>query len=657
MPRAKAAWAAWNFLSGGSGDSLDSAIDSTSEEKPGVCLTYWLNALQNLGDVPFPPSPSSKPPAVLVTLNPPSPPKHVVAQWTASHPVPSAAAAAAKTELPTLFDSGGSGLFFAGAYAGFGFHEDGVKSGLSAAFCICPSVGAALQPDVPPGGGLALRPDAHPLRLSPLDRLAKASCSAFLAGFVKTGQLVVEESGAPPLLFGTRSPPPAPPPSPSGGGGKRPRSSDPPPAPPPPSPFGDVSDPAALRVVIRVANRAFYWKLATRADLGLADAFVDGDVTVEPSLMALLCLCIANRDAQAAAETAESNASAKRLSLRSRLFRVGRRFLSTSSGVVTAAAGLTAAHWRHLARSNSVSQARRNISAHYDLSNDMFSLFLSPDMTYSCAIFDRPEEALQAAQLRKLTALAELARLKPGMHVLEIGFGWGSLTLLLVKRYGVKVTGITLSTQQLALAQQRVDAAGVSHLVSFHLADYRVFVPPAGVRYDRTLSCEMLEAVGHEFIPAFFGHCARLMSPQGLLVIQVITTPEYRYDAYRRSTDFIKEYIFPGCCCPSLTAVTAAAGTAMLSLDSCTDIGPHYAPTLLRWRQAFVGNRERLHALGFSEAFVRCWDYYFQYCAAGFATRTLGDLQLVFSAPGNVAALGGVEFREERPGPAQPLWW
>ena len=169
----------------------------------------------------------------------------------------------------------------------------------------------------------------------------------------------------------------------------------------------------------------------------------------------------------------------------------------------------------------------------------------------------------------------------------------------------------------------------------------------------------MLEAVGHEYMGEYFHHCARLLAPGGLLVIQVITTPESRYEAYRDSTDFIKEYIFPGCCCPSVTAVLDAAGRrGGFVLAGFEEIGPHYAPTLLRWREAFMAAEPQLRALGFNAAFIRCWDYYFQYCAAGFATRTLGDVQLVLSQPGNVTALGNVPFADEpRGGPPPKPWW
>ena len=686
-----------------------------------MSLTYWLNTLQNLGDVPFAADPSqSPPPPVLVTLNPASPPRHVVASWTAEHPVPSRAAAAAKPRLGGLNAAaarhGGSKVLLCGAYQGFGFHEDGVKAGFEAAKRLLADGGDVAPPMA----------DEHPMRMSLVERVARcgntrthrflffivntrltrirrrsASCTAFLSSFITVGELTVVEPAGAPRRFGRALPPP-PPPAAAAAAAAAPPASKPvarraaagapskenggesenvpllsalsracvPPAPAAPcraAPFAVASDPRRLRVTLRVLRPGFYWKVATRADLGLADAYVDGDVDVSPSIMALLQLAIANRDAAAAAGDAAERARAETAAAASprsllALARSAARFaLLRLGGVATAAIGLTGAYWKHLARANSVAQARRNIAAHYDLSNELFSTFLSSDMTYSCAIFDSPDEPLAAAQERKLRSLADRARTSPGMHVLEIGFGWGSLSLLLARHYGVKVTGITLSEQQLALATKRVADAGLSHLIDFKLVDYRVHAPPDGVTYDRIISCEMLEAVGHEFLGDYFRHCARLLgpSPGGLLVVQVITTPEGRYDAYRRSTDFIKEYIFPGCCCPSLSAVTSAAGAMPSNFvcDSAVDIGPHYAPTLLRWRDAFVASSHRVTSLGFGPAFQRCWVYYLEYCAAGFATRTLGDYQLVFSRPGNVAALGNVAFAPEPAGNDHAMWW
>ena len=637
MPRSRAAWSAWNFLS------------EESAPGGGVCLTYHLNTLQNLGHVPFaaasPGHDSKDTPPVLVTLNPAEPPEHVTAVWQASHPIPSRAAALMKRRIPALnegaFASGGA-VYFAGAYCGFGFHEDGIVAGFTAARLACGLTAAQAQAQ--------LLPYQPQLRFGLVDRGAKAACLAFLSKFIVVGQLTLCESGAPPLRFGPGATPAA-----NGNGaanGRHPTQRQ--------AAGASVADPYDVAhacdadhvaVTLRVKHPAFYWKLATRADMGLCDAYVDGDIEVQPSLFALLQLAIANRDAAAEAAAADEAAQRSRaaVSVTARASALTRGILARCGGLVTAAVPAALGYARHLARGNSLTQARRNIVAHYDLSNDLFASFLSEDMTYSCAIFASPEEPLHSAQDRKLRALADKARLKPGMHVLEIGFGWGSLSLLLAKHYGCKVTGITLSEQQLQLATERVTAAGLGHLITFHLCDYRAHQPPHSLAaYDAIISCEMLEAVGHEYLPSYFSHVARLLAPAGIAVIQVITTPEGRYDVYRTSTDFIKEYIFPGCCCPSLTSVLAAAGHSNLSLAECADIGPHYAPTLLRWREKFMAAQGHItSALGFSPSFVRAWDLYFQYCAAGFATRTLGDWQLVFSRPGNVQALGNVPYAAE----------
>jgi cyclopropane-fatty-acyl-phospholipid synthase len=638
MPRSRAAWSAWNFLS------------EESSPGGGVCLTYWLNALQTLGDVPFSASASSdqqQPPPVLVTLNPAEPPKHVVAAWKASHPIPSRGAAMMKRRMPALNEgafASGSAVYFAGAYCGFGFHEDGIVAGFTAARLACGKTAAQ--------AAAQLLPYQPQLRLGLVDRGAKAACCAFLGKFITVGELILRESSAAPLRFGPGAMPAA---NGHGNGTANDRYSTPRRvsvvAGADPYDVANACDAAHVAVSLTVNNPAFYWKLATRADMGLCDAYVDGDIEVQPSLFALLQLAIANRDAAAATAAAADAQQRSRaaVSVSARASALTHGILARCGGLVTAAVPAALGYARHLARGNSLTQARRNIAAHYDLSNDLFAAFLSDDMTYSCAIFASPEEPLTTAQDRKLRALADKARLKPGMHVLEIGFGWGSLSLLLAQHYGVHVTGITLSEQQLQLATERVNAAGLAHLITFQLCDYRAHEPQAGrPAYDAIISCEMLEAVGHEYLPAYFHHVARLLAPSGIAVIQVITTPEGRYDVYRTSTDFIKEYIFPGCCCPSLTAVLAAAGDSNLTLGECEDIGPHYAPTLLRWRDKFMAAQGRITAdLGFSPAFIRAWDLYFQYCAAGFATRTLGDWQLVFSRPGNVRALGNVAYAAE----------
>jgi len=278
-----------------------------------------------------------------------------------------------------------------------------------------------------------------------------------------------------------------------------------------------------------------------------------------------------------------------------------------------------------------------NIRDHYDLSNEMFAAFLSHDMTYSCAYWKDPSESLQQAQMNKLDLLISKLRVTAEHTVLEIGFGWGSLSMRLAKTVGCKVVGITLSKEQKALAEERVAAAGLSHLIEYHYIDYRVFHRTSGGRtFDRVVSCEMLEAVGHEYLPDFYRAVEVLMKPHGVCVVQVITTPDDRYEDYRHSSDFINIHIFPGACCPSFAALTAAATSAStLSVEAVQNIGMHYVPTLAQWRRNFVANAPKLRELGFDDVFLRKWEYYFHYCEIGFALRVLGDLQIVYSKAAN----------------------
>lgn len=534
-----------------------------------LSVTYWLNVLQNLGDTGAP---------VFVTLNPSHEPRDVVQKWKTGHPIPSPAAAMAASQLATI--QGKRNLWFCGAYQGYGFHEDGFKAGMVAAKNL---LGEAF---VPLSNHKFLVPSWS-------QYAARAAVLAFLKGFIHLGILRVCETGGTAIEFGGE---------------------------------GVSSEKkASMEACLHVKNPAFYWKVATRADLGLADAFVDGDFTCKggsDGLLAFLLMLIANRD------------RARRPSMTP---------LRTKGwwrpAMPTAILGSAALYWRHLSRSNTLTKARRNISDHYDLSNDMFATFLDKTMTYSCAIFKEPHEDLEPAQLRKLQHMIKKARIESHHHVLEIGFGWGSMAMEVVKSTGCRYTGITLSKQQLELAEQRVKAAGLQDRISFKLCDYRQ-LPGVGV-YDRILSCEMLEAVGHEFIGEYFANCDRLLKLEGLLVVQVITTPEERYEEYRRSSDFIKEYIFPGCCVPAFGAlVSAMASSSLFSVEHMENIGPHYTTTLLRWRDNFLKRKEDIMRMGFSDQFIRMWDYYFVYCAAGFKTCTLGDLQIVFSRSGNMATIG-----------------
>jgi len=273
---------------------------------------------------------------------------------------------------------------------------------------------------------------------------------------------------------------------------------------------------------------------------------------------------------------------------------------------------------------NTVEGAARNVRLHYDLSNELFELFLDETMTYSCAIFE-PGDTLAEAQRRKLQAMADLAGVRSGHRVLEIGSGWGGMAIHLATTYGCRVTTITISPEQAEFARRRVTAAGVQDLVDVQLCDYRRVTG----RYDRIVSIEMFEAVGERYWRQFFAACERLLAPGGRLAMQTITMPHRRYRASRRSYTWIHKYIFPGGLIPSIEAVEEAVtrGSALCVSDR-VEIGRHYATTLRAWRQRFTDRREQVLEQGFGEEFIRMWELYLAHCEAGFATAQLGDVQL-----------------------------
>jgi cyclopropane-fatty-acyl-phospholipid synthase len=272
---------------------------------------------------------------------------------------------------------------------------------------------------------------------------------------------------------------------------------------------------------------------------------------------------------------------------------------------------------------NTPENSRGNISRHYDLSNELFESFLDETMTYSSAWFDDGDD-LAAAQRRKIDGILDLARVGPGMHVLEIGSGWGGLAIRAARERGARVTTLTLSSEQQALARQRADDAGVGHLVDVRLQDYR----EATGQYDAIVSVEMIEAVGERFWPTYSGALDSRLAPGGRVGRQAITIAHDRLLATRRSYTWIHKYVFPGGIIPSLRAITEtlAAHTA-LSIVERRDLGPHYARTLALWRERFLGNWERLEG-SFDDTFRRMWEFYLAYCEAGFRAGYLGVSQL-----------------------------
>ena len=288
-------------------------------------------------------------------------------------------------------------------------------------------------------------------------------------------------------------------------------------------------------------------------------------------------------------------------------------------------------HVRHALRPNTVRGSRSNITEHYDLSNDFFSVFLDSTMTYSCALFENPDDDLETAQINKIRSVIQKADISPGDHVLEIGCGWGSFAMEAARTKDCDVTGITISKNQLEMTRGLIREGELEDRVTLELRDYR-HVKGA---YDAIVSIEMLEAVGHANLDRYFSVIEEALKPGSLAVIQVITIPDERYNRYRKNPDWIRKHIFPGGHLPSLSALKeAVARTSGLSLLELTDIGSHYARTLALWRKRLLESRDKIISLGYDEAFIRKWEYYFAYCEAGFSTDALQDHQMVLEKTG-----------------------
>ncbi len=347
--------------------------------------------------------------------------------------------------------------------------------------------------------------------------------------------------------------------------------------------FGPGGAPAAS---LRVLHPRFFRRLARSADIGFGEAWQNGEID-SPDLVELLRFFIANRPSAVDAPI--------------RLSFVGRAFNRL----------------RHLARRNSLANSRRNIQAHYDLSNDFYRRFLDPTMMYSGAVFTSPEQSLHDAQLNKIGELIGMADPQPGDRLLEVGCGWGGFALEAARRTGCSVHGLTLSDAQLALARERVAEAGLSGRVNLEIRDYRRL---DGV-YDRLASIEMLEAVGHEYLDTFFHTCGNALKSGGRFALQVITIPDARYDAYRRGTDWIQKHVFPGGHLPSVGAITdSVRRVSRMAIERVEEHGQDYVRTIQHWRESFQRNWGEIKTFGFDDYFRRTWDYYLAYCEAAFGT-------------------------------------
>jgi cyclopropane-fatty-acyl-phospholipid synthase len=273
----------------------------------------------------------------------------------------------------------------------------------------------------------------------------------------------------------------------------------------------------------------------------------------------------------------------------------------------------------HKLRANTRKGSRRNIAAHYDLGNAFYSQWLDPTMTYSSAVFENPNQSLEDAQRNKWRKLAQMLDLREGMHVLEIGCGWGGFAMFAAREYGCRVTGITLSTEQLAFAKKAAAEAQFSHLVDFQLIDYR----DVSGSFDRIVSIEMFEAVGEEHWPSYFRVVRDRLKPGGVAALQIITVEDRRFEEYRGQVDFIQMYIFPGGMLPSPSALKREAAQQGLGFETARTFALSYAETLRRWREVFDARWETIQPLGFDERFKRMWDYYLASCEGGFRAGSI----------------------------------
>jgi cyclopropane-fatty-acyl-phospholipid synthase len=288
----------------------------------------------------------------------------------------------------------------------------------------------------------------------------------------------------------------------------------------------------------------------------------------------------------------------------------------------------------HLYRSNTVEGSKRNIVEHYDLGNEFYKLFLDKTMTYSSAYFQKDEISLEEAQVAKYEALCKHLYLKKEHHLLEIGSGWGGFSLHVAKKYGCRITTITISDEQFAYAKELFKREGVDHLIEIKMLDYRKLEG----KFDRIVSIEMLEAVGDKYLDTYFEKCQSVLKPDGLLALQVITSPDSRYEEFKTGIDFIQKHIFPGSLLPSIGRInTAINRTGEMHLYHMHDMGSSYVKTLHSWLEMFDKNIAQVRALGFGEKFIRTWRYYLSYCEAAFKMRNISVVQLVYTRPNNLS--------------------
>lgn len=363
--------------------------------------------------------------------------------------------------------------------------------------------------------------------------------------------------------------------------------------------FGQAQSDAAIQAHIVVHDRSTYRAMFLHGSVGAGEAYM-AKAWSTPDLLGVIRLMIKN------------------LSLLNTFDRE-RPWLNR----LTAQIG----HWLNR---NNRQGSRKNISAHYDLSNEFFQCFLDPTMMYSSAIYPSTDASLEQASLHKLDTICRKLQLSSADHLLEIGTGWGGLAIHAATHYGCKVTTTTISKEQYELARARIEAMSLGDRITVLFEDYR----DLRGSYDKLVSIEMIEAVGHEYYDIYFNQCSKLIKPNGLMLIQAITIPDQRYDSARTQTDFIKKYIFPGGCLPSNAAIARCVEKFTdLQIVHLEDISEHYARTLADWHSRFTASLDTIQRMRFDERFCLMWEFYLKYCEGGFRERAVSASQILMAKP------------------------
>ena len=359
--------------------------------------------------------------------------------------------------------------------------------------------------------------------------------------------------------------------------------------------YGDITGSAELIATIIVHNPRCYAEVAFGGTIGAGEAYMKGYWTADDPT-AVIRILLRNRDLLNSIESGLSRVSEPA----HKIF--------------------------HCWNRNSRRGSRRNISAHYDLGNDFFRLWLDDSLMYSSAVFEEPTMTLEEASQAKLKGICEKLELSPKDNLLEIGTGWGGLAIYAAREYGCRVTTTTISKEQYQFAQERVQEEGLTELITVLMEDYR----DLSGQFSKLVSVEMLEAIGHEFVDTYFQKCSDLLEPDGKMLVQTITIAHAQYESARRSVDFIQRYIFPGGSLSSVRVLqSSVARTADLRVHHMEDIGPDYAVTIRHWRERMFTKLADVRSLGYSEEFIRMWEFYFCYCEGGFIERAIGNVQLL----------------------------